>query len=288
MSHYSTLGVEKSASPEEIKAAFKKLAMTHHPDRGGDQKKFQEINEAYSVLSDPEKRMEYEHGGRNQFHFNTGNPFHFEFNTGPAGFGVPPGFDHIFREFGSGFENRARQKNRDLHIRCRISLLDSYIGKKMQMNYRLPSGIEDGLEVDIPPGIDNGQVIKVNGRGDNSMPHLPRGDLTISIEIDRDPHFFREDLTLITETDIDIFDAMIGCKKNVVNIDGGSVEVNIPAGAQHGQRFACRGLGFKNIKFNNTQGDLHVIVRIQTPKVKAPDTVAMVERLAEKIRRENS
>jgi molecular chaperone DnaJ len=159
------------------------------------------------------------------------------------------------------------------------------MGKSMTINYRLPSGEEETVDINIPPGIDTGHVIKLEGRGDNSIRSIARGDLTVSIEVDRDGRFFREELTLITETEIDIFDAMLGCTKSVENIDGNMVDVVIRAGAQHGQRFSCKGMGFKNVRYSNVRGDLHVIVKIKTPVVTDPDTKVLVERLAEKIRR---
>jgi curved DNA-binding protein len=299
MDHYSTLGIDRSASPEDIKTAFKKLAMKHHPDRGGDAGKFQELNEAYSVLSDPEKRMMYDHGGHRQHHFNTqgGNPFGPEgysftvntngfqqhFNQGPFGGGGDPHFEEMLKNFGFGFAQQPR-RNRDLNMRCQISLKDAYEGKNVKIDYRMPNGEGKSINVDVPPGIENGQGIKVNGAGDHSNKQLPPGDLTIVIEIAPVNKFNREELNLITETDISIFEAMIGCTKLVKNIDDTDVEIVIRPGTQHGQRYSCRGLGFPNLKFTNIRGDLHVIVNVKTPIVTNPTLVAAVNELANKLR----
>lgn len=295
MDHYSTLGVDRSASSEDIKAAFKKLAMKHHPDRGGDAGKFQEINEAYSVLSDPEKRMMYDHGGR-QHHFNTqtGNPFgqSFSFTFGGDGFqqhfqqgpfgGGDPHFEEMLRNFGFGFAQRP-QKNRDLNMRCQVSLKDAYVGKNVKIDYRLPNGEEKSINVDVPPGIDHGQAIKVNGAGDNSNKQLQPGDLTIIIEIIPVNKFSREDLNLITETEISIFEAMTGCRKTIKNIDDTDVEIVVHPGTRHGQKYSCRGLGFPNLKYSNVKGDLIVIINVKTPIVTDPKLVAAVNELANKI-----
>jgi DnaJ-class molecular chaperone len=155
----------------------------------------------------------------------------------------------------------------------------------MKINYRLPSGEDQELDVNIPPGIDNGHVIKMSGHGDNSVRTAPRGDLTIAIEVDKDNRFQREELTLLTDTEIDIFDAMLGCTKQIQNIDGEMIDLVIRPGTQHGQRFSCKGLGFKHVRYNNVRGDLHVIVKVTTPVVKDPETITLVERLAEKVRR---
>jgi DnaJ-class molecular chaperone len=271
--------------------------MKHHPDRGGDAGKFQELNEAYSVLSDPEKRMIYDHGGNRQHHFTsqTGNPFgqsfsftfggdgfQQHFNQGPFG-GGDPHFEEMLKNFGFGFAQQPR-KNRDLNMKCQISLKDAYMGKNIKIDYRMPNGEDKSINIDIPPGIEHGQSIKVNGAGDNSNKQLPPGDLTISIEISPINKFKREDLNLITETEISIFEAMIGVRKTLKNIDDTDVEIIIHPGTRHGQRYSCRGLGFNNLKFNNVKGDLIVTVNVKTPIVTDPRLVAEVNELANKIR----
>ena len=298
MDHYSTLGVDRSASPEDIKSAFKKLAMKHHPDRGGDAGKFQELNEAYSVLSDPEKRMMYDHGGHRQHHFNTqtGNPFgqgfsfsfggdgfQQHFNQTPFGGGGDPHFEEMLKNFGFGFA-QAPRKNRDLNMRCQISLKDAYQGKNVKIDYRLPNGEEKTINVDVPPGIEHGQAIKVNGAGDHSNKQLPPGDLTIAIEISPVNKFIREDLNLLTETEISIFEAMTGCRKTIKNIDDTDVEIVVHPGTRHGQKYSCRGLGFPNLKYTNVKGDLVVVINVKTPIVTDPTLVAAVNELANKLR----
>lgn len=294
MDHYSILGIDRTASQEEIKQAFRKLAREHHPDRGGDENKFKQLNEAYTILSDPDTRAQYDFQGNNNHHFRSytgGGPFHqthtFSFGDGFSNFHSHDMFEDMMRNFGFNFQHSHQPaKNKDLNIRCRISLRDAYMGKNMSINYKLPSGDEEKLDVNIPPGIDTGQVIKMPGYGDNSIKGMSRGDLTITIEVDNDLRFFREDLTLLTELDIDIFDAMLGCTKTIENIDGNMVDIVIRPGAQHGQRFSCRGMGFKNVRFRNVQaGDLHIIVKIKTPAISDPETIKLINSLAEKVRR---
>jgi len=296
MDHYSTLGVDRSASPEAIKTAFKKLAMKHHPDRGGDAGKFQELNEAYSVLSDPEKRMMYDHGGNRQQHFNTqtGNPFGqgFSFSFGGSGFeqafqqgpfgNNDPHFEEMLRNFGFGFTQPPR-KNRDLNMRCQISLKEAYMGKNLQIDYRLPNGEDKRINVDVPPGIEHGQSIKVNGAGDHSNKQLLPGDLTIAIEVAPVSKFTRDDLNVITETEITIFEAMTGCMKVVKNIDDANVEIKIHPGTRHGQKFSVKGLGFPSLKFTSMRGDLIVTVNVKTPAVIDPRLVDAVNELAKKL-----
>jgi curved DNA-binding protein len=289
MDHYSTLGVDRNATPEDIKKAFRTLAREYHPDRGGNEAKFKEINEAYSVLSDPETRAQYDFQGtrQHQFRSHTGNPFHtqhtFHFGDGFAQFHHNDIFEDMMRNFGFNHQQQA-PRNKDLNIRCRISLRDSYMGKTMNINYRLPSGDEENIDFNIPPGIETGQIIKMSGYGDNTLRGVERGDLSIVIEVDRDLKFRREELNLITDIEIDIFDAMLGCTKTIENIDGNSIDINIKPGTQHGQRLACRGLGFRNLKFQNVKGDLHVVIAVKTPIIQDPETIKLVEQLADKVR----
>jgi curved DNA-binding protein len=289
MSYYDTLGVGKSASPEEIKSAYRKLAMKHQPDRGGDQKKFQSITEAYETLSDPDKKAFYDHGGGQRgnpfgggFHeFHSGHPFQ---GGDPFGMGGHP-FEDVFTHFGFGFQgSRPRPKNSDLQIKVKISLKDSYMGKTMTINYPLPSGRTQTAEITIPAGIINGQTMKMGGMGDDALTELPRGDLIINIDVDRDRDFYRDEMHLVTKLKIDIFDAMLGCKKTVKNIDDSEVEITINAGAQNGQKYACKGLGFPSIKFNNIKGDLIVQVIVDTPVVTDPELVSLVNDLANRIK----
>lgn len=290
MDHYSTLGVDKTASADDIQKAFRKAAMKHHPDRGGDAAKFQELNEAYSTLSDPQKRAEYDMGGQNPFgqqghpfangfHFTTGNPFQ------GGGFAGNP-FQDVFNQFGFQFHQGQQQiRNRDLNIRCKIGLKDVYLGKQMNVSYRMPSGKEESVTIDVPPGIEHGQILKLSGYGDDSMKQFPRGDLTISIEVEGMPNFHREDINVVTNVDLDIFDAMIGRTLTIKHIDGTDVDLTVPAGSLHGQRLGCKGLGFKHMKFTNVRGDLHVILNIKTPRITDPKLIEEIKSLAAKLKR---
>ena len=285
MDYYSILGVGRSASPEEIKAAYRKLAMQYHPDRGGDEKKFKEINEAYDVLSDPEKKISYDMtGGQAHYRVHTGNPFE---GFDPFSMGGRNPIDEMFQQFGFQFRSsNTRTKNKDLHIKCKISLKDSYMGKTINISYPLPSGNNETLEFVIPPGIDSGQSLRISGYGDDSITGIPRGDLNVTIEIEKDRHYWREDLNICTNLEINIFEAMVGCTKIVKNIDDSELEVVIRAGAQHGIKYSCKGFGFKSTKFNN-RGDLIVVVYIKTPIIKDPTLISMVNQLCEKIKENN-
>ena len=285
MDYYSILGVGRSASPEDIKAAYRKLAMQHHPDRGGDANKFKEISEAYDTLSSPDKRAQYDHGGPNFANSFRGGPFQ-QSGFDPFGMGGGSPFDDIFQQFGFNFRaGNVRPKNSDLQIKVRISLKDSYMGKTMTINYPLPSGRDQTLEITIPPGIENGQTMKMGGMGDDTVAELPRGDLIINIEVDRDHKFRREEMALVTNIEIDIFDAMLGCVRHITNIDDSEIEVAIRPGTQNGQKYSCKNLGFRSVKFNNIRGELIIQVNVKTPIVKDPVLTGKIRLLAEEVRR---
>ena len=278
MDYYSILGVGKSASPDEIKSAYRKLAMKYHPDRGGDAKKFQELNEAYETLGNPDKKAMYDHGGnrgfKNRFH---GDPFNDPYARNP--------FEDLFSQFGFQFHtNTRRPQNSDLTIKVKISLKDSYLGKTMTINYPLPSGKDQTLEITIPPGVENGQTMRMGGMGDDSLKEIPRGDLIIHLEVERDPTFRREDMSLVTSLKIDVFDAMLGCERIIRNIDGTDLSLKIRPGTQNGQKYSCKGLGFHSVKFTNIRGDLIIQVTVDTPAIKDEALVAKVQALADEIR----
>jgi DnaJ-class molecular chaperone len=188
----------------------------------------------------------------------------------------------MLKNFGFGFA-RPPQRNRDLNMRFQVSLKDAYQGKNIKIDYRLPNGEDKSINIDVPPGIENGQAIKVNGAGDFTNKQIQPGDLTIVIEVTPVNKFKREELNLITEMEITIFEAMTGCRKTIKNIDDTDVEIVVHPGTRHGQKYSCRGLGFPNLKFTNVKGDLMVVINVKTPIVTDPRLIAAVNELANKL-----
>ena len=185
--YYQTLGVSEGASPDEIKRAYRSLANKHHPDKGGDQAKFKDISVAYENLSDPQKKAEYDNqrmfGGGQQFHFNTGSPFGGGFDP----FGGQGPFGDIFAHM----RGQQMRRNRDLNIQCTVSFLDSFNGKQLEANYRLPSGRNQNVVINVPAGVTHGDTIRYSGLGDDSMPGAPRGNLNVTILVQPDPNYER-------------------------------------------------------------------------------------------------
>lgn len=251
--YYTILGVEKSASDAEIKKAFRKLAMNHHPDRGGDDAKFKEIQEAYAILSDEQKKKEYDfsHNPNNSFN-NNSSFFNFNFHGGDP--------------FNGFYQHRMRPKNHDTTIHIRISLRESLFGKQLNAEIGLPSGISKMVSIDIPAGIENGQQIKYPQMGDSSMPHLPPGDLIVVIFVTPDPMFARVHNNVVCEKAITAWEAILGTTLEFTSLSGNQLKIIVPPGTQPDTKLRCKGEGFPDVH-TKIKGDLHVNVKVTIPKL---------------------
>jgi DnaJ-class molecular chaperone len=265
VNYYEVLGVSKTANPNDIKSAYRKLASQHHPDKGGDTATFQNIQAAYEILGDANKRANYD--------AELNNPFQGRRN--PSGdFGgfndINEVFNGIFGNGGARFNFGPRpnvRRNPDLNIRCRISLLDSYVGKEMEASYTLPSGRRENVVINIPPGIDNGSTIQYRGMGDDSNDAWPRGNLNCTVTVDNDPNFGRRGDDLTTMIEIDPIEAMIGCTKEIESITGKTMKIQVRPGITHGGEYAAQGLGFPNLQ-TNTRGHFIIVILIAVPEIK--------------------
>ena len=260
MDYYQTLGVNETADQDEIKKAYKKLAMKNHPDRGGDTAKFQEISQAYDTLSDPQKRSEYDarkHGGFGQ----QGNPFQ----------GSPFGdLGEMFQfHFGHGFANQTRQvrRNRDLTIRVSITLKQSYTGTQLEARYATPTGKSQTVVVNVPPGISSGQTVRYQGLGDDAFPSVPRGDLNVQVFIEPDAFYDRRGNDLIRRVDLTVVEAMTGCTLNITCLDDTVMPITFPPGTQHGVEVIKTGKGFRDIN-SGYAGNFVAHANIIIPSVK--------------------
>ena len=263
--YYEILGLTSDCSQDDIKKAFRSAAMKHHPDRGGDQDRFKEINSAYEVLNDPVRRAEYDRmkQGRHSFQFNGEFPFdEFFVNINP--------FDNLFR-------SRMR-RNKDLNIHCTISLYDSYVGKQVEATFNLPNGNPQKIKIDIPAGINHGSNIRYNGLGDDAISGVPRGNLNVTIIIAPDPIFNREHDNLCTTVDINPIEAIIGCNKEIKSITGETINLTIKPGTETGVEYAIKEQGFHNLQ-TGKRGRFVARIKIKTPKITDKNLIEKLKQL---------
>ena len=255
MDYYSTLGVAKNASDKELKAAYKKASMKHHPDRGGNEETFKKINEAYSTLKDPQKRGMYDHqqnGGGQGFNFNTGN----------TGSGHP--FEDIFGSMFGQQAYRQRAHNQDIRLRVKLTLEEVLTGKKVLASFRLRNGQEESVNLDIPPGIHHGDTIKFPNLGDNSIPG-PRGNLFVEVHINHKPNWARNNNDLKTSIDVNCLELITGTKVKVHTLDNRDIELTIPKGTKNGTTFSVHGHGVPDVNYGR-KGKLLITIHASIPR----------------------
>lgn len=259
--YYQILGVSNTASDEEIKKAYRRLAMKHHPDRGGNSAEFQKIQEAYSVLSDPQKRQEYDNpqpqGFNQHFYSSSGNFEDIIRQFGMGGFG---GFGDIF-----GSQFRQPRRNRTINLQTAITLEDAYYGKELVANLTLPSGKEQIVNIKIPAGIQDGNTLRIQGVGDQPNVNLPPGDIHLSVTVIPHDRFQRSGDDLITEIEISAFDAMLGSNVHVETIDKKILNVTVAPGTQPGSILKLQGYGMPHVNDNRFRGALLLNIRITIP-----------------------
>jgi curved DNA-binding protein len=261
MDYYQILGINENASQDEIKKAYKKLAMKNHPDRGGDTQKFQEISQAHDTLSDPQKRQQYDAQKNNPFGQSFGHP------------GAPPGWNDVGEMFGfnfgpgfASFGGRQVQRNKDLTIRVTVSFKQAFLGTQVEARYAMPSGKHQTVVVDIPAGVQSGQVIRYGGLGDDTIPHFPRGNLNVSVMVEVDAVWERRGNDLFRVVTINALEAMTGCTKDVICLDGATMPLTIRAGITPGTEFASGGRGFRDINTGRT-GNMIIVINVDMPAV---------------------
>ena len=258
MDYYNTLGISKSASEADIKAAYRKMAMKHHPDRGGDEKKFKEVTEAYETLSDPQKKQMFDMGvDPNAQHtsYRQGSPFEFHFNTG--------NFEDVFSNF--GFGGRPVRKNKTLNVNIEVTLEDILKGRVIDAEIGIPNGNKRLVNIEVPPGIENGQQIRYRGMGEHTLKDVPPGDLIVNILIKPHSVFQRQGDMLMIKKFISPWDAILGSEITIETIDKKTLTIGIPAGTQPDTVLSCRGEGLPNMR-TKIRGNLLIKVQIEIPK----------------------
>ncbi len=272
--YYQVLGVDKTASQDDIKKAFRKLARKYHPDLNPNdataKDKFQAINEANEVLSDPEKRKKYDEYGE---HWKHADEFEAQKRAqqqaGAGGFGGfggqdADGFSDFFEQMfghrtrGGGGANTGF-RGQDFHADLNLSLRDA-----AQTHKQILTVNGKNVRITIPAGVANGQVIKLKGYGGEGINGGPAGDLYITFVIAEDPVFKRLGDELYVDVDIDLYTALLGGEKLVDTLDG-QVKLKVKPETQNGTKVRLKGKGFPVYKKEGRFGDLIVTYSVKLP-----------------------
>jgi len=277
MDYYSTLGLQRNASDAEIKKAYRSMAMKYHPDRGGDEKKFKEISQAYEFLSDPQKKQIIDLGGDPNAQPGMGggqNPFEFHFNTG--------NMNDIFGNFGfGGFGRQPQRKNRSLAVTVEITLEDVLSGKDFTAEVSIP-GKNKMINIQIPPGIEHGQQIRYEGMGDDSMPSLKPGDLLVNVIVREHARYKREGTSLVVEREVSVWDALLGASIEIQTLDRKTLSMSLPPGTQPDTVMSCKGEGLPNMR-TRQRGNLLIRIKVIVPKIINPQQIDLIQQIKQGI-----
>jgi len=286
--YFNILGVAPGATDEEIKKAYRSLAMKHHPDRGGDQAMFQEIQEAYAVLSDPQKRSEWDMQRNGGGPFGGGQPGGFHFNFGHGG-GDPFDIHDLFRNFQQGdpfggFQQRQQQRrNRDLKVAIDLDLASTLEKQTKHISVTHLTGTRKTVTVDIPRGVNGNMQMKYAGHGDQSYADLPPGDLYINFRVLQDPNFNIEGLDLIKVIRLNCLDAITGTSLSVDTLDGKTLNWNVPVGTQTGSRFRLGQHGLWNID-HPVRGSLIAHIHLIVPTDLTAEQLIAIEKISQQLK----
>lgn len=294
--YYKTLGVSRDASADEIKKAFRKLARTHHPDAGGDEAKFKEINEAYEVLSDDKKRQIYDQFGTasaNQVPRGWGGGgFSVEDIFGGAGghggcggsCGGGQGFSGSWQDildsirrgegaFGTNWDfsgfgaNPGPRKGADMNVTLEVSFDEAFAGTEKRVTVRIPGKTDpDTIDVKVPAGAVDGGRLRFKGRGALGENGGAAGDLLVTTKIAAHPLYERDGADVLVKLPITVAEAALGASIVIPAPDGTKVRVRVPAGTQSGAVLSIKGKGAPDVKSKGGNGSLKIGVEVRVPE----------------------
>lgn len=305
MAYYKTLNVKKDATPAEIKKSYRKLALKYHPDRNEGDKaaedKFKKISEAYAVLSDPEKKKQYDMYGSTDFHqrYSQEDIFRgFDLNDILRQFGVGGGgssanfrsnlggngrFNSFFSQgnggggCGGGGCHSAPEKGQDMTYQITVSLDEVLNGAERTITLR-KNGTSHNVSVKIPKGIEEGKKLRLQGKGGSSKNGGPPGDLYLKVEIAANDVFSRNGDDLIVQKLISFSEACFGTKMEVETLEGKKFMVNVAPGTVHDSRLRIRGYGLPMGPLGE-RGDLYVKIGVKVPRELTDDQKIVIEQL---------
>lgn len=310
MDYYETLGVSKTASATEVKKAYRKLALKYHPDKNNGDKnaeaKFKQISEAYAVLSDDNKRKQYDMYGANGFHERYSQEDIFQgfdlnsilqqfgfgagsFGTGGASFRTSHGgnpFDSVFGNMsgmGGGCKGGGCRpqpmKGQDLTYELAITLEDVLNGAEKTISLR-QNGSTQNVSVKVPKGIESGKRLRLSGKGAPSSTGGPPGDLYLKVNVLPHSLFTREGDDLVIEQKIPFSKACLGTEIEITSLEGKRFKIKVPAGVQQESRLRIKGHGLPSGPIG-ARGDIYVRIAVKIPQDLSPDQQGVIGKLAE-------
>jgi DnaJ-class molecular chaperone len=272
--YYKVLGVARGASDQEIKQAYRKLARQYHPDiNPGDKQsetRFKEINEAYEVLSDKEKRTKYDRFGSDWQRYEQSGGF--DPNAGGSG-DMSDIFEALFGSRGASARGAGspgsggfsyRMDGQDVEQKVDITFEESYAGTQRSVQFSNPNGSPRTIQVKVPPGVDTGTRVRVPGEGGPGMNGGTRGDLYLVVNLLPHSRFERKGDDLYTKVPTDLYTLLLGGEARVQMLSGKTVTLTIPAGTQNGKVFRLSGQGMPRPR-SEARGDLYATIEAQLP-----------------------
>ncbi|PIE33255.1 integrase [candidate division KSB3 bacterium] len=307
--YYEVLGVKKNASEAELKKAYRKLAMKHHPDRNKDDKaaeeKFKEINEAYAVLNDPEKRKQYDMFGADGFHqrfsqedifrgtdfssifsemgFGGGGDLFTHLFGGGGGrqrSGGFPGGQNPFGGFGgAGRGYQQPMKGQDIETSITIPFQLAYSGGKQRLSFQHPGGGRQNVDLKIPAGMESGKKLRLSGKGNPAPGGGMAGDLYVVVNIAPHPEFERNGADLEVQHTIGLTEALLGTTLKITTMED-QKQLKVPAGVSPGTKMRIKNHGFPRMG-GKGKGDLYVKINIKFPSTLTDRQRQLIEELKE-------